>query len=734
MLKINWLISKGTICDQETLLDAIKQIKELKPDVAVFDTETTGLHITLDKPFIMPIGFINSTTMSGNVFCIDLTKGKTVVNLAVFSFYTLAKRCKYLVGHNVKFDLHMMTNIDLPYDGTNVTDTQVMIRLASDAITMDKGGEPLGLKEYATRHIDKAAKLHESKLSRERTELAKKYNLDFKKELKLAGYKWKDVQEMMEDMVNDLTDLPKEIQIIYSKWYATLPDKIKRNMQELMLKSEDIPYDMLNRNNVVEYSKYDVIYTGEIFISLVDIIDVRRNTKIWEMENKLIPVYYRMERVGFYMNKPYIIQSKDKVKNYILELRNELEVLAGEKLKCSQSKRIAEILEERFGLKVKSTGKDEFEELLEVLDKDKPETRFIKIIQELRTLEKWYSTYLMRFIKEMKHADRVYTQISQAGPVTGRISCDFQQFPKYGIKDHNGNDLFIPRDMVQKAPNSIGILFFDYSQIELRLQAMYTVLVGNPDLNLCRAYMPYKCVSTIDGRMYDLEKDINKWDTGEWVYSENGNKWIPTDVHGATTHEAFPDLEVGSDEFKHARNKVGKRLNFAKNYGAQRGKVATMFKGYSEEEITRIDAAYYKAFPGVKSYHTYCFNIAKKGVACNMFGRRYYEASGHNLQNYLVQGSGADLLKQKTIELDELLKNRKTKLMLPIHDELLFEFYYEDLDLVPEIKRIMESMDGALVPIVAEGDFTSSTWGAKEELQDYDTFRSICDKLIQNEV
>ena len=97
----------------------------------------------------------------------------------------------------------------------------------------------------------------------------------------------------------------------------------------------------------------------------------------------------------------------------------------------------------------------------------------------------------MRFEVDLKYGDMLYTTINLNTAVTGRVSSDFQQFPKYAIKTLDGIELFHPRKLFIVPDGYKGIVYLDYSQIELRVQALYTILVGEGDLNLCRAYMPY---------------------------------------------------------------------------------------------------------------------------------------------------------------------------------------------------------------------------------------------------
>jgi len=168
----------------------------------------------------------------------------------------------------------------------------------------------------------------------------------------------------------------------------------------------------------------------------------------------------------------------------------------------------------------------------------------------------------------MENTDRIYTTINQAGTVSGRVTSDFQQFPRSPIKSKTGEELFYPRKMIKITGNGYNkIVYIDYSQIELRFQAMYTILVGHPDLNLCRAYMPYKCYRLVDNQKEEFDynnlEHIMNWDSGEWLHLEDDTHWEPVDVHGATA-TAATGLKPGDAGFKEARSNIGKRTNFAR--------------------------------------------------------------------------------------------------------------------------------------------------------------------------
>src|SRR5574344_1645793 len=167
---------------KQDLLSMIKLFKEHKVTEAAFDTETTGLNIRLDKPFLFQFGWMHEGCIFSYV--IDIEAHPKLGYETIWSAFNLISKGKAFIGHNVKFDLHQCRNLGIEYKTNNLVDTQVCIRLAHDALTPANGGPPLGLKEYASQYIDRSAKDHERLLKRERTDLAKTYNLKLITKLK----------------------------------------------------------------------------------------------------------------------------------------------------------------------------------------------------------------------------------------------------------------------------------------------------------------------------------------------------------------------------------------------------------------------------------------------------------------------------------------------------------------------------------------------------------------------
>lgn len=727
MLKYQWTsLTISTSSDIKILKNIVNTIK---PRFGAVDTETSGLHIINDKPFVVQFGFLDEPNRRGFTFAVDFERTPSIANEALSYWTETAKNLQIYLGHNIKYDLHMLKNIGYEYKESNLSDTMFYIRYGHDALHPEEGGPPLGLKEYASRYIDPNAKLHEKLLDKEKSDKTKQYNNLLKVMLNRGSkrYTLKSIKELFDDCIFEASDLPDDIKEVYMEWKASLPLYLQHKVQSLV-ESDMIRYNDLNRENLIKYAHYDIIYTLEIFESLRHIVKNRKQEYAIEIENRCILPWYEMEEEGFKADKDYLENARINLKQYIKERREYFYELAGEKVGVAQQQAIKRILKDKYNLTVKSTGNEALSILKNSTDNEDVK-EFITVLQELRTLEKWYSAYIIRFQKDLKFNDKLYTTINQVGAVSGRVTSDFQQFPKKPIKTIDGKELFHPRRIIK---TDTAIVYLDYSQIELRFQALYTIIIGKPDFNMCRAYMPYKCISK-EGIPFDYNnpEHIKNWNK-EWYHEENPEEhWDPVDVHGATT-TAATGLTKDDPEFHTLRSTIGKRVNFAKNYGAELGRIRQMFPDKTYEECVKINDSYYKAFPGVKEYHNYCNERANLySNTANLFGVRYYNVTGHKLKNLLIQGSAAFYLKLKIIELYEFCKlnNIKTKFQMQIHDELSWEWNPDDK---PEVffafKHIMENWKEAKVPIIADMEVTTKTWADKVEVE---TIEELKERLYE---
>ncbi len=284
-------------------------------------------------------------------------------------------------------------------------------------------------------------------------------------------------------------------------------------------------------------------------------------------------------------------------------------------------------------------------------------------------------------------------------------------------------------------------------------QAHYTLLVSGGDPNLCRAYLPFNCRHYQTGNIYSYHDSAEriryseKQPNGEsaWV-DEHGVPWSKTDVHAETTHNAlmqlgyvchekyrkyelphgavgspaFPRLVEG-EGFKDVRGK-GKMFNFMANYGGGKG-AAMKSLDLDDTAADALVKGYAESFPHVKIYQDAIVRAHMlKGYVRNLYGRRYYLSEprkAYKLANYNVQGTCADALKQAIIDLDSyILENKlKSKIVMPIHDEVIFDIYAGEEQVKQKFMEIMQqAFSWCLVPVTAGVEVTYTDWASKKEI------------------
>ncbi|MEV2907589.1 DNA polymerase [Paenibacillus larvae] len=719
-----------------------KEVRRLfsrdNPKYVGFDTETTGLHIIKDRPFIVQLGW--KKEHGGIVFVLDISKES--LDLLKFIFESVGR----VFAHNVKYDMHMLSNMGFNVLNKKIkwADSMFLARLSSEAISNREGGVSMQLESLAEKYVDKDAKHMCSIIKEELSSLKTERNTMLAAMLRTVATGEKTAtgrtkfwtKGMVEDMLNDVmfheSDLPQEVRMFYDIWKREYPEPTYAN---------------IDRNIMHKYGGVDIVLMIKLIEVFKPIVKVRDQWNIFEMECKAIIPFWKMERTGYRIDREYLMESRDRTREYIVKKRKFMYETMGEVVNVGQHQKIKEKFKELFGVELQ---KDDKAALKKVIESDAPEQAKVlaKVIIELRTLEKWYSTYILRLLDSSEYDGRAYTQINQSGAISGRVSSDFQQFPKFPLLDDEGNELFSPRRAIIVSDGYKGMYYLDFSQIELREQANYTLLVSGGDLNLCRAYFPFKCKSKKTGETYDWKnrEHTKRWNSGEWV-DENGHPWKKTDVHSLTTHNALIALGytcyerytkykwekdgepffgkiIDESEFEKVRYR-GKTFNFMRNYGG--GTRSAMEQlGLPELVAKALVAGYSESFPDVELYQNGVIKAYKKrGYVNNPYGRRYY-LKPHNwrraykLANYLIQGGCADQLKNVLIKINELLEKGgyKSRMVMVIHDEIQYEVVEGEEHLIDKFLEIMQYMDEKhFVPIVSDVEFTDTSWQDKFKLE-----------------
>ena len=376
------------------------------------------------------------------------------------------------------------------------------------------------------------------------------------------------------------------------------------------------------------------------------------------LENKLVPVLASMENFGIKIDINYFENYKKELQENIEKLEKDIYTLSGETFNIGSPKQLGEILFEKMGIepvKKTKTGYSTDVEVLEVLA-----LRGIEIAEKLleyRGFTKLLSTYVEPLPKLADEDDRIHTTFNQNGTSTGRLSSanpNIQNIPvrtDEGIKIRKG---FISQD-------GWSLVSFDYSQIELRVLAELS-----KDENLLLAYKKDK------------------------------------DLHDLTARKIF--FKTDEEQVTREQRSIAKVINFSILYGK------TPFGLSKELKIPVADASqyiktYFEQYPKVKKFlENVLENARQNGFVETLYGTRRYinniNSSNKNLQaqanrmavNTVVQGTAANIIKKVMIKLyDEFKNNDDIKMLLQVHDELIFEVKDEVSEKYMEkIKEIME--------------------------------------------
>lgn len=669
-----------------------KELENADTDIIAWDTETTGLNFLKDKPFLVGFGFCK------NIYIIEAKKE------LIEKMYELASngKIKYFQAHNAKYDYHMMINKGTPVPETvNISDSLALARITDYVDSL----ESISLAALGQKLVDENAKFAADVIKKHVGDITNARRLMVKKLLKekLGTHK---IGALWEEYMHRIQYIPSENEEIF-EWL----DKIysPANYQDSYFEQPDL---------MINYLADDILLELEVSKKLFSVLKyVDPTGEVFERENKLIRAVGDFERNGLRVDVDYIINAKKEVEDYKDLRYKELHKLVGLEFTVGQEKVIKHIYKVKYKIGLQKTDSAALSEIINKYDGEAVEVA--KRIQELRTIDKWLSTYIIGYLNKLVDG-RVYTEINNSGAVTGRVSSDLQQMPSKPIVTFDGRELFHPRKTVIKDEGT-ELYFIDYANMEMRVQANYTLEVATGDLNMCRAFIPFKCKSTKTGEEYDPEKDYNSWNSGEWV-DEDGNKWKATDLHSLTAMTAFPDVKESDSDFKKYRD-IGKRANFLKIYGG--GYKALMDQlDLNEEQAKLVDTGYYKAYPVVKEYQNWVNQqVNLFGFVESSFMRRYYIQSSqwtYRLYNYLIQGDCAYLLKQKEIEIMNFIKENglKTKLLLVIHDEVILDVAKGEEGFIESIKDILEDTRKYIkhIPMLCEVSKTESNWAMKKKI------------------
>lgn len=700
------------ISDDREFIDIQNKFNNDKPKVVAFDTESDGLNISSSKPFLIGFGWGNL------IYAFEPTKWR---NEQLFKMVS-SNFVEFFVSHNAKFDYHMFRNYGTPIpENIKIGDTFALARLTEYSDSLNS----LSLSALAKLHIDDAAEFGE-KAIREHIN-----QLNGERLRKIGAY----VKENRKSIGMNYTDFMR----LYKSKVKHIDYDLNEHFDFVDVNYPEITYEDSYKNKpalMINYLFDDIFMTLEVFNTLIKILElVDPDFKTFNRENKLIRVVGDLESNGMRVDIDYLLKSRENVLEYsnktydllwkLCDIENlvmnedsdSILLRNNKKFSVGQHKVIKALFAKKFRIGMLSTDMVALKEIANNDNYPKEAKEIAKLIVELRSLDKVLSTYIEGKLNSLI-GDRLYTNINNSGTVTGRVSSDLQQQPKHATFTRDGDELFHPR---KPFINDEGFTnyFLDFSNMELRVQAYYTMVHSDGDVNMCRAFIPFKYKNIYTGEMYDPAKDIHEFNNGSWV-NDDGDFWKPLDLHSVTTLNAFENVSETDANFKDFRD-LGKRANFLLNYGGG-VKTLTQSLNVTPEVAKSLSDGYYSAFPKINDYRKWAENhVNYYGYAPNLYGRRYYirdKNYTYKVFNYLIQGSCADYIKEKQIELYEFLKDKESAMLLPIHDELVFRIKNGEEHIVKEIKRIMEDSSNIipLIPMLVGVEKTDTNWAEASEV------------------
>ena len=394
------------------------------------------------------------------------------------------------------------------------------------------------------------------------------------------------------------------------------------------------------------------------------------------LELPLITTLADMEIEGFPLNIKALDEFGDVYKSKLKDIEQEIYELAGEKFNVASSKQTADILFNKLGLPSNRKGSTSVDNLKELIDKHP----IVSKILEYRKYFKLISTYVEGLKPHVYEDGKIHANFNQALTQTGRLSSSNPNLQNISIRDEEGKAI---RKAFYYPNQEYEILSLDYSQIELRILA---------HLSGCE----------------NLKK----------VFESN------EDIHSATAKKVF-NLE---GEPTALQRRKAKAVNFGIIYGISDWGLSDQLE-IPLAESRAIISNFYNAFPEVNDFFKNIVAEAlKNGYVSTMMGRRRYlrELHDSNYQvrefakraamNAPIQGSAADLIKLAMINVEKALKDAKlkTKMVLQIHDELIFKVPKEEKEIAYQI--VKEQMTHAMnlsVPLEVDGGFGLSWYDCK---------------------
>lgn len=401
----------------------------------------------------------------------------------------------------------------------------------------------------------------------------------------------------------------------------------------------------------------------------------------YDIELKLASILANMEKEGILVDKDYLDSLEGEIKEKLKTLEEKIYAISEEEFNISSPKQLGVILFEKLNIPYPKKSKNSnYSTDKEVLDKIRLFNPIVSLVEEYRMLSKLNSNYVVGLKEQIMSDNKVHTIYNQCLTRTGRLSSKDPNLQN--IPNHDEYGRLIRKCFVSQ--EGYTFLSSDYSQIELRLFA----------------------------ELSNVESLKEAFINSEDIHSFTASKIFNKDIKDVTKEE---------------RSRA-KAVNFGIIYGISSFGLANDL-GINVNDAKDFIDRYMEKFDGIKAYMKKEVEDAKeKGYVTTIMNRKRYideiKASNYMIRmqgermalNTPIQGSGSDILKKAMIDIDSEFKekNIKSKMLLQIHDELIFEVKEEEKEIVKEIvKERMENAFKLSVPLVVDINMGKDLYEAK---------------------
>ena len=435
--------------------------------------------------------------------------------------------------------------------------------------------------------------------------------------------------------------------------------------KDIVKKGED--FSNVNLDDACKYAAEDAFITYKLYFKLLELFKENDEEYLMQIAKRIefpfISVLNNMENIGIKVDIDFLNDLKEKSKENISKLKIKIYELSGVEFNINSPKQMGEVLFDKLNLTASKKTKTGYSTNESVLVKIKDEHSVVPSILEYREAFKLHSTYIEPLLElgKKNSENKIFTSFLQTGTATGRLSSRNPNLQNIPVRSEAGRAIregFI-------ASEGYKLIGIDYSQIELRLLAHYS-----KDPALVEAFINDK------------------------------------DIHLQTAVKIF-----GEEEAKEKRN-IAKSINFGLLYGMGARKLGEQLGIPAKEAKNYIDS-YFESFATVKEYlQSIQDDAMQNGYVKTLSGRKrrfdFENATGMMKATYqresvntVFQGSASDLIKLAMLKIDIKYKNNNdVKMLLQIHDELIFEIKDEMVDEVSEkLIYIMENIFKLEVPL-----------------------------------